>query len=45
MNGSTSTDKKSKSKDFVATEVNELSYESSEARSQDIQPIKKQSKL
>jgi hypothetical protein len=45
MNGSTSTDKKSKSKDFVATEVNELSYESSEARSQDIQPTKKQSKL
>jgi hypothetical protein len=41
MNGFTSIDKKSKSKDFVAIEVNE----SSEARSQDIQPTKKQSKL
>jgi hypothetical protein len=45
MSGSTSTDKKSKDKDFVAIEVNEFNYESSEAKSQDIQPTKKQSKL
>jgi len=45
MNGSTSTDNKSKDKNFVASEVNEFSYESSEATSQDIQPTKKQSKL
>jgi len=43
--GSTSTDNKSKDKDFVASEVNESSFESSEATSQDIQLTKKQSKL
>jgi transcription antitermination factor NusG len=45
MNGSTSTDKKLKYKDFVVNEVSESSFDSSEARSQDIQPTKKQSKL
>ncbi len=45
MNGFTSIDKKSKDKYFVATEVNEFSYESNEVKSQDIQPTKKQSKL
>jgi hypothetical protein len=34
--GSTSTDNKSKDKDFVASEVNESSFESSESTSQDI---------
>jgi hypothetical protein len=45
MSGCTSTDNKSKDNFFVASEVNEFSYESSEATSQDIQPTKKQSKL
>jgi hypothetical protein len=45
MSGSTSTDNKSKNKDFVANEVNESNSESSEVTSQDIQPTKKQSKL
>jgi hypothetical protein len=45
MNGSTSIDNKSKDKKFVANEVNESSFESSEVTSQDIQPTKKQSKL
>jgi hypothetical protein len=45
MSGSTSIDKKSKDINFVATKVNEFSYESNEAKSQDIQPTKKQSKL
>ncbi len=45
MSGSTSTNNKSKDKEFVASEVNESSSESSEATSQDIQPTKKQSKL
>jgi len=41
MSGSTSTENKSKNKDFVANEVNESNSESSEATSQDIQPTKK----
>jgi hypothetical protein len=45
MSGSTSTNNKSKDKEFVASEVNESSSESSVATSQDIQPTKKQSKL
>jgi transcription antitermination factor NusG len=39
------TNNKSKDKDFVASEVNESSFESSEATSQDIQSTRKQSKL
>jgi hypothetical protein len=45
MSGSTSTNNKSKDKIFVANEVSESSFESSEVTSQDIQPMKKQSKL
>ncbi len=42
--GSTSTNSKSKDKDFVASEVNESSFESNETTSQDIQLTKNQSK-
>ncbi len=42
MSGSTLTNNKSKGKDFVASEVNESSSESSQATSQDTQPTKKQ---
>jgi hypothetical protein len=45
MSGFTSTDNKSKDKDFVANEVNESNSESSEVTSQYIQPTKKQSKI
>ncbi len=43
--GSTSTDYKAKDKDFVASEVGESSFKSSEVTSQDTQPTNKQSKL
>ncbi len=45
MNGSTSTNKKSTDKDSDANEVSESNSKSNEARSQDIQPTNKQSKL